>query len=117
MGFGAPSIRWCGGDGRARRGFVEGGPWCAPVGDATMNIMPKLPPYVVDPDDPRAPPQDVWDEMSADERARVVDSLPSEFELSEAHPPEGDLHFEAKVRAREVLGGFFSRIGRRVYLG
>ncbi len=45
-------------------------------------------------------------------RARIVDSLPSEFPVSEAHPPEGDPHYEAKGRTREVLGSFFSRIGR-----
>jgi Uma2 family endonuclease len=74
-------------------------------------------PYRVDPDDPRAPPQEVWERLSAEERARIVDRLPSEFPVSEAAPPEGDPHFDAKVRAREVLSGFFSRIGRKVYLG
>jgi Uma2 family endonuclease len=74
-------------------------------------------PYRVDPDDPRAPPQDVWDELSAEERARICAELPSEFPVSEASPPEGDPHFEAKIRAREVLETFFSRIGRKVYLG
>jgi hypothetical protein len=46
----------------------------------------------------------------------LTDSLPSEFPVSEASPPEGDPHFEAKVRTREVLGGSFARIGRKVYL-
>jgi hypothetical protein len=73
-------------------------------------------PYRVDPDDPRAPPQELWDRLTPEERARIVDSLPSEFPVSEASPPEGDPHFEAKVRTREVLGGFFARIGRKVYL-
>jgi hypothetical protein len=73
-------------------------------------------PYRIDPDDPRAPPQEVWDRLTPEERARVVESLPSEFPVSESSPPEGDPHFEAKVRTREVLGGFFSRIGRKVYL-
>ncbi|WNG50125.1 Uma2 family endonuclease [Archangium minus] len=72
--------------------------------------------YRVDPDDPRAPPQEVWDRLTPEERAHVIASLPSEFPVSEANPPEGDAHFEAKVRAREVLGGFFSRVGRKVYL-
>ena len=74
-------------------------------------------PYRIDPDDPRAPPQELWERLSAEERARIVDRLPSEFPVSEAMPPEGDPHFDAKVRAREVLGGFFARIGRKVYLG
>jgi Uma2 family endonuclease len=74
-------------------------------------------PWVVDPEDPRAPPQAIWDEMTPEERQRVVDSLPSEFEPSEASPPEGDFHFEPKVTARETLKGYFERIGRRVYVG
>jgi hypothetical protein len=73
-------------------------------------------PYRVNPDDPRAPPQEVWEQLSPEERARIVNSLPFEFSSSEASPPEGDPHYEAKSRAREVLGSFFSRIGRKVYL-
>ncbi|MBZ4417901.1 Uma2 family endonuclease [Myxococcus sp. RHSTA-1-4] len=73
-------------------------------------------PYRVNPDDPRAPPQDVWERLSPEERARVVDSLPFEFPVSEATPPEGDPHYEARSRTREVLGSFFTRIGRKVYL-
>ncbi|AEI64271.1 Uma2 family endonuclease [Corallococcus macrosporus] len=80
------------------------------------DLMP-FEPYHVDPDDPRAPPQELWDALSPEERQRIIDSLPSEFPVSEATPPEGDFHFEAKTRAREVLGSFFSRIGRKVYLG
>jgi Uma2 family endonuclease len=72
--------------------------------------------WVIDPDDPRAPPQELWDRMSPEERQRVLDELPSEFAVSEAGPPEGDYHFEAKTTAKEVLGGFFQRIGRRVYV-
>jgi Uma2 family endonuclease len=74
-------------------------------------------PYRVDPEDPRTPSQEEWDRLTPQERARIISSLPLEFAVSEASPPEGDAHFEAKVRAREVLGGFFSRIGRKVYLG
>ncbi len=54
--------------------------------------------------------------MSPEERQRVVDSLPSEFAVSEAQPPEGDPHFEAKTGAKDALQGFFARIGRKVYL-
>jgi Uma2 family endonuclease len=75
------------------------------------------PPYRVDPDDPRAPPQELWERLSPEEQALILDSLPSEFPVSESSPPEGDAHFEAKVRAREVLEAYFSRIGRKVYLG
>lgn len=72
--------------------------------------------WTVDPDDPRAPPEDVWDALSPAERKRVVDSLPSEFPCSEAQPPEGDAHFKAKTATREVLDGYFARVGRRVYV-
>ena len=74
------------------------------------------PGYVLDLDDPRAPSQAQWDAMSPEERARVVESLPSEFPVSEASPPEGDPHFDAVVAVRDVLRGFFGRSGRRVYV-
>ncbi|HEY6724870.1 MAG TPA: Uma2 family endonuclease [Polyangiaceae bacterium] len=73
-------------------------------------------PWIVDPEDPRAPPLDIWEQLSSEQRARIVDSLPSEFEASEAQPPEGDPHFNAKVSARKTLGRFFERVGRRIYL-
>jgi Uma2 family endonuclease len=72
--------------------------------------------YVVDSDDPRAPSQEAWDAMTPAERAEVLDSLPSELPASEAAPPEGDTHFEAVVRARDVLRGFFRRSGQRVWI-
>ena len=72
--------------------------------------------WSLDPDDPRAPPAAVWDAMSPTERARVLATLPSDFPLSETNPPEGDFHFNAKKRTRDVLDGFFKRVGRRVYL-
>ena len=72
--------------------------------------------WVIDPADPRAPPQEIWDQMTPAERQRVLNSLPSEFEISQANPPEGDFHFEAKATAKDTLRGYFQRIGRRVYL-
>ncbi|MEP7122438.1 MAG: Uma2 family endonuclease [Byssovorax sp.] len=72
--------------------------------------------WTVDPDDPRAPPEDVWDALTPAERKRIVDSLPSEFPFSEAQPPEGDAHFKAKTATREVLDGYFARVGRLVYV-
>ncbi len=54
--------------------------------------------------------------MSPEERQQVLDALPSELEVSEASPPEGDFHFNPKVAAKETLSGYFQRIGRRVYL-
>lgn len=73
------------------------------------------PSYFLDPDDPRAPPQDVWEAMSEEARRRVVASLPSELER--AAPPEGDPHSRSKWRAREALSEWFRRKGRSVYLG
>ncbi|MBN1612570.1 MAG: Uma2 family endonuclease [Polyangiaceae bacterium] len=73
-------------------------------------------PWFVDPADPRAPPQELWDRLSQAERERIVESLPSEFPIDEASPPEGDRHFNAKMNARKTLGRFFERTGRRVYL-
>jgi Uma2 family endonuclease len=72
--------------------------------------------WVIDPDDPRAPPQEIWDRMTPAERQRVLDELPSELDISEASPPEGDFHFEAKTTTKDVLGGYFQRTGRRVYV-
>ena len=69
--------------------------------------------YRVDPRDPRAPPREVWDAMSPEQRAVVAAALPSEVDFG---PPEGDLHRMAKERARDPLERFFRRIGRRVYL-
>jgi len=52
--------------------------------------------------------------MSDEERARVVDALPSEIES--AYPPEGDAHRKAKDGPLGALDAYFRRIGRRVYL-
>lgn len=81
-------------------------------------VMPAPEPlWIVNPERPRAPPDEIWDRMSPEERRRVVDALPSEFEIAGALPPEGDLHFTAKVEARDVLGGYFQRVRRSVYIG
>ena len=72
--------------------------------------------WTIDPDDPRAPPTELWQRMSADERAAVVAELPSEFPPSEASPPEGDDHFDAFSGAREALRRWFSGRGRRIYI-
>ncbi len=46
--------------------------------------------YEVDPADPRAPTQEVWDAMTPEERAAVLASLPSDPPSSLL--PEGDQH-------------------------
>lgn len=72
--------------------------------------------YTINPDDPRAPPQEVWDKLTPEERDRIVRCLPSEPPVTEWAPPEGTPHFVAKVRMSDALGGFFSRLGRKVFL-
>ncbi len=52
--------------------------------------------------------------MTEVERARVAAALPSE--IRRAAPPEGDRHRIPKTRALEVLGEYYRRIGRRIYL-
>lgn len=69
--------------------------------------------YAIEPDDPRAPPSELWRELSAEEREEIVATLPSELDLG---PPEGDTHRLAIERAKDPLQGFFERIGRRVYI-
>jgi len=66
---------------------------------------------------PRAPTQEEWERMSVEERARVVESLPGEVTWDEMAMPEGDLHFQAKVRTMDVLKGYFRTQRRHVYLG
>jgi len=72
-------------------------------------------PYAVDPDDPRAPSEQQWAQMSEEERARVVAMLPADVPF-ELFMPEGDRHRKAKSKAVEALDSFFRRIGRRVYV-
>jgi len=76
----------------------------------------RVEPYIINPDDPRAPPQEVWDRLTPEERDRIVRCLPSELPVTEWATPEGTPHFVAKVRMSDALGGFFSRLGRKVFL-
>lgn len=71
-------------------------------------------PFSVDPDDPRAPPQQAWERMTADERRVVLESLPSEPPLSA--PPEGDPHRIPKLKALEALEEYFRRVRRKIYV-
>ncbi|QRK11956.1 Uma2 family endonuclease [Archangium violaceum] len=66
---------------------------------------------------PRAPTQEEWEAMGPEERARVVESLPGEVTWDEMAMPEGDRHFQAKVRTLDVLRGYFRHQRRKVYLG
>jgi len=65
---------------------------------------------------PMAPSEEVWNALTADERADVVEALPGEVTDAEIAMPEGDRHFQAKTRALDVLRSHFARQRRRVYL-
>ncbi len=71
--------------------------------------------YTVDPDDPRAPPMEIWESLSPEERARVVQLLPAKVPL-DLMPPEGDDHYEGKDVPRHTLRRFFKEEGRKIYL-
>lgn len=71
--------------------------------------------YTVDPDDPRAPPQALWERMTDEQRRQILDTLPSE--TPRATPPEGDQHTLPKERSKLTLKEYFRRRGRSVYLG
>jgi Uma2 family endonuclease len=71
--------------------------------------------WKLDPDDPRAPSQAEWDDMSEAERQAVLDALPPDMPL-DLHPPEGDAHRKAKQRPVDALEAFFRKLGRRVYV-
>ncbi|HEU5076077.1 MAG TPA: Uma2 family endonuclease [Polyangiaceae bacterium] len=79
-----------------------------------MSLVPSR--WTVDPNDPRAPPTEIWKSMTDEERALVVATLPSEFPPSEASPPEGDDHFDAFSGARDALRRWYGRRGRRIYV-
>ena len=70
--------------------------------------------YVVDPEDPRAPPDAIWDAMSEAEREEVCAALPSEvpFHLL----PDGDLHLDAMLSTRDVLKRHVKRRRKGLYI-
>lgn len=72
-------------------------------------------PYLLDPDDPRAPTSAQWAIMSEVERRRVVDALPTSLPI-EVHPPEGDVHRKVKQRAVTTLDDYFQRARRKLYI-
>lgn len=77
--------------------------------------MADLTPFEVDRDDPRAPPMEVWERLSPEERRRVVDMLPADVPF-DLYPPEGDLHREGKEGPLDALRRFYRAIKRRIYL-
>lgn len=65
---------------------------------------------------PKAPSRAEWDRLTPAQRKAVVAALPNEVTDAELSPPEGDLHFLAKVSALDTLKGHFKRQGKKVYL-
>ena len=65
---------------------------------------------------PMAPSAEEWEALSPTDRAAVVAELPGEVTDAEMSPPEGDLHFRAKVSALDALRGHFARQRRQIYL-
>ncbi|HEX2685770.1 MAG TPA: Uma2 family endonuclease [Kofleriaceae bacterium] len=65
---------------------------------------------------PMAPSVEEWAALSPAERVAVTDSLPGEVTYDEMAMPEGERHFEAKIRALDALRGYFRRHRRRIYL-
>lgn len=70
--------------------------------------------YVLVPEDPRAPTEEQWATMTAEERRRVVAALPSE--IPRRTMPEGDAHRIPKERALEALREWYRRMRRGIYL-
>jgi Uma2 family endonuclease len=54
--------------------------------------------------------------MTEAERHQVVDTLPSEFTLPDALPPEGDDHYRTTSESRDTLFQWFTRRKHRVYV-
>lgn len=65
---------------------------------------------------PRAPTQEAWDRLTPEERRAVVSALPASLTEEELSPPEGDLHFGAKVDALQALRSYYGRKGKSIYL-
>jgi len=63
---------------------------------------------------PRAPSQDAWDALSAQERERVVAALPSDALDGEMALPDGMPHMDPKIEAAVTLREFYKRIRRSV---
>ena len=56
--------------------------------------------WTIDPDDPRAPPDEIWDAMSPEERKRIVASLPTKSQLAAKETRQRAE--EARQRAEEA---------------
>src|SRR5262245_57777059 len=82
---------------------------------------PSLPDPVIPAEAPRAPTEEAWQRMSADERRRAVAALLASESMEEVAEREaraqGDAHLDAKMGIRSTLRRHFGMLGRRVYVG
>jgi len=72
--------------------------------------------WTFNPDDPRAPPLEVWERMTKLQRARAMASLPCVFEATEECLPEGRLHYDAVCLTQGTLRTHFGAAGRKIYI-
>jgi len=66
---------------------------------------------------PVAPSAERWAAMTPAERASFLEEAEAALNRQAELMPEGSPHIRAKFRLRGVLGDFFARMGRDVYLG
>ena len=62
------------------------------------------PSWLPDPEDPRAPPQEVWDRLTPEERERVVRALPSDMRLDQLMEARDAALRKAEDEARRAEG-------------
>lgn len=92
---------------RSRRGNARG---------RSSIVTQPLGGWVIDPDDPRAPPSEVWERLTPEQRQAIIASLPTDFPASELTPPEGDDHLDAFTGPREALRRWYRDRGRSIYI-
>lgn len=66
---------------------------------------------------PFAPTAAAWGAMSALQREAFLDEALAALQREAELCPEGAPHINAKIGIRQILGDYFARIGRRIYLG
>ena len=63
-----------------------------------------------------APDELTWRAMSAEQRRTFIDRVHDALNQQRDAMSEGRPHFRAKTKALDMLGRYFQRIGRRIYL-
>ena len=81
-----------------------------------MGVTQPVVTWTIDPEDPRAPPTDIWQRLTREQQLAIVEALPSEFPASEASPPEGDTHLDAFTEPRDALRRWYRGRGRSIYI-